>query len=369
MCLVSCLLNCWRPVKADDGDDDDSFHNLEDDEELRRGALATVRALNPVLLGMDSTVTTNGKSVNNSKSAAATAIDHTTSYHPNLCSLTTRLIELHDQDPNLAQVALMNLLFRSVGGGRESDLPDGRGDGNTADNDENNSEIEMNDDDESKPDKSKPIAILEEMDSASWARIVTDLVDDMRHRPPNQILLCADPRGAIHQSNSTTTGAGTNTTSKSAKQQKEARHTTALLEYRKIYTQFWYILSSSLLTNSALTTSERLDANSIREVLQRLMDLSPVGQPDVRAAACLAVLSASCAVLDRSIGMRKKLEVARRQYGAEKKKRGGNSSGKSEEGEKAESLKVRMESLGRTCGDLEEVVEMVVQGLFVHRYR
>ena len=292
---------------------------MEPDEKWESSALATVQAFHP-----------NNKSEN------------TSLYSSNLTDLCRRLMELHESDPNLAQVALMNLVFRSVGGGRESDLPDGR----EKAGDEDEEDDEMNDDDEN---KSKP-AILEEMDASSWARIVTDLVDDMRHRPPNQILLCADPQGALHQSS----------TKPSKPSKKDEKHTQALSEYRSIYTQFWYHLSSIFLTSSKMTTQERLDVSSIREIIQRLVDLSPVGQPDVRSASCLAALSAVHAVLDHSMETKKKWMVAKRQYGAE---------ARNKKGEKAESLKVRMESLGRTCGDLEEVVEMVVQGLFVHRYR
>lgn len=278
-------------------------------------------------------------------------------YASNLTALSKRLIHLHNEDSNLAQVALVNLLFRSVGGGKESDLADGRA-----------SKAKKEDDDtamDEDSDAEKGPAILEEMDTNEWARAVTDLVDDMRHRPANQILICADPRGAVHQA-SVLSGSDKDEKEGKGKKGKEEKQSMGVREYRKIYTEFWYILSSVGLTCGGMATEGegeqvlRLDAQLVKSILQRLIELSPVGQPDVRSGACLAALSMSHAVLDHSVAVLKKLEVAKRQLAASKKSGGG---------EKAESLKMRVESLKRTLGDLEEVVDLVVQGLFVHRYR
>lgn len=319
LCLVSCLLNSWRPSKE-----------AEEDSTITLG-----EGMNPA--GVVAAL--------NSLSGAAT--DNEGPYSSNLVSLSKRLIHLHNEDSNLAQVALVNLLFRSVGGGIESDLPDGRG---TKDDTQDNMEEEGP-------------AILEEMDTNEWARAVTDLVDDMRHRPANQILICADPRGAVHQSSVLNDTEGK---AKGGKGGKEEKQSMGVVEYRKIYTEFWYILSSVGLTCGGMATEGtgeqvlRLDAQLVKSILQRLIELSPVGQPDVRSGACLAALSMSHAVLDHSVSVLKKLEVAKRQLTASKKSGGG---------EKAESLKMRVESLKRTLGDLEEVVDLVIQGLFVHRYR
>jgi len=108
----------------------------------------------------------------------------------------------------------------------------------------------------------------------------------------------------------------------------------------------------------------RLDAELVKNLILRIIELTPVGQPDVRAAATLAALNIGHAVLDQSAILVKKLDVATRQYAAAKKKKA------SPGGAKADALKVRMESLKRSVEDLEEVVlGPVVQGLFVHRYR
>ena len=118
------------------------------------------------------------------------ALNVTSPYTINLHSLAERVIEMHNDNPNRAQLALLNLLFRSVGGGPDTDLPMGGGVSTTTAMDENGEEVE----EEEETD-------LEHMDTEEWAELVTDLVDDMRHAPANQILLCADPLGAVHQQN------------------------------------------------------------------------------------------------------------------------------------------------------------------------
>jgi cohesin complex subunit SA-1/2 len=238
------------------------------------------------------------------------SVEATSPYTANLYALSLKLISLYNKDANLAHCALLNLLFRSVGGGPDADLP-----------------IRPN------SETGEEVPILDEMDSNEWARIVTDLVDEMRHSPPNQILICAD----------------------SGKHKSEG-----VAEYAEIYKEFWYLLSRSGLRHGHLSTASRLDSPLVSSIVDRLLSLTPVGQPDVRYAASLAVWSMSFAVMEESVEWKKKLNVATRQLEAAKK-------GKL--GDKTEDLKVRVESLKRCCGDLEGVVDSVVQGLFVHRYR
>ena len=110
----------------------------------------------------------------------------------------------------------------------------------------------------------------------------------------------------------------------------------------------------------------RLDAELVRGAVLRFLELSPVGQPDVRAAATLAALGMAHAVLDRSAALTRKMDVAARQHAAAVAGAGGRGGG----GAKAEALKARMESLRRTVEALDDLVlGPVVQGLFVHRYR
>lgn len=263
---------------------------------------------------------------------------------------------MHNENPNRAQLALLNLLFRSVGGGVDTCFPIGGGSTTTTEDGE-----------EEETD-------LEQMETEDWATVVTDLVDDMRHAPANQILLCSDPLGAVHQQN-TLNRHGDDGVKEEEDEKKKGSKMYALgaAEFRKIYQEFWYILGYVALTEGGMATNTqqdeeevsgsvvRLDAELVKELIERVVELAPVGQPDVRAGATLAAISMSHAVLDQSAQLVKKMDVASRQYQAAKKGKNTN---------KAEALKVRIDSLKRSAEDLQQVVLVnFVQGLFVHRYR
>lgn len=272
---------------------------------------------------------------------------------------------MHNENPNRAQLALLNLLFRSVGGGVDTCFPIG-GAGSTSATTTEDGEEEVEETD------------LEQMETEDWATVVTDLVDDMRHAPANQILLCADPLGAVHQQNTLNRHGDDNGENEEEDERKKGSKMYALgaAEFRKIYQEFWYILGYVALTEGGMATNTqheeeeeevssgsvvRLDAELVKELIERVVELAPVGQPDVRAGAILAAISMSHAVLDQSAQLVKKMDVASRQYQAAKK--GKNTS-------KAEALKVRIDSLKRSAEDLQQVVLVnFVQGLFVHRYR
>lgn len=265
---------------------------------------------------------------------------------------------MHNENPNRAQLALLNLLFRSVGGTPDTDFPIG---GKIV-TDENGDEQEEEE------------TILEDMETDDWAAVVTDLVDDMRHVPANQILLCADPLGAVHQSNMLNSHGEDEDGEEDEKKKGSKQYALGAAEFRKIYQEFWYILGYVALTEGGMATNTqqeeedetsgsvvRLDAELVKELIERVVELAPVSQPDVRAGATLAAISMSHAVLDQSAQLVKKMDVASRQYQAAKK--GKNTS-------KAEALKVRIDSLKRSAEDLQQVVLVnFVQGLFVHRYR
>ena len=329
-------------------------------------------------------------------------------YTPNLVALARKVVEMHNDNPNRAQLALLNLLFRSVGGGPETDLSMGLdggkqkkksgGGGGDASDSELEEPTDMDLEEEEEEDGE---VILDELDTEEWAGIITDLVDEMRHSPANQILICADPRGAVHQAaelverekrakeDDTLTEAQLAAQIQQGAVEDVQKGSVGAMEYRKIYQEFWYVLGHLSLTEGGMATTKRnefesqkdddasedsaednivrLDAELVKGLLLRIIELSPVGQPDVRAASTLAALSISHAVLDQSAVLVKKFDVASRQYtAATKGKKSPNKGG----GAKAEALKVRMESLKRSVEDLEEVVlGPVVQGLFVHRYR
>jgi cohesin complex subunit SA-1/2 len=204
--------------------------------------------------------------------------------------------------------------------------------------------------------------MLEEMDSEQWGQIVTDLVDDMRYTQVDHLLLCADPKGAVH--------AAAVERDESAPI-KVTPSMMAVAEYRKIYEEFWYVLGTVALTEGHATTSgpeddddktvSRFQTEMAENIILRVNELVTVGQPDVRAAAAIAAMQVGLAVLNRTVEIGRKLDVAMRQYNASKE---------SASSRKAESLGHQMESLKRTKEDLEALVlGPVVQVVFMHRYR
>lgn len=352
---------------------------------------------------------------------------------PNLIALAREVVRVHNANKsNLAQLSLINLLFRSVGGTPLTELPMGSTSiicggetrkksikkGNKQKKTSSEEDDEEDDDNGDEEEDDDEEVILDEMDANDWARVVTDLVDDMRHVPANRILLCADPLGAVHQSQELvqrekddvsgerelslplSTGGGGKKTRGGVSANNDTLTTNmayaGAMEYRRIYEEFWYVLGHVGLTEGGMALSSsggndfsrvsdddddddgsrkeeeeaapvvRLDVELLRTMALRVIELSPVGQPDVRAAATLAALGLAHATLDRSAMLTRKMDVAARQYAAAKKAIGGGGCGTT----KSEALKVRMESLKRTVEDLDEVVlGLVIQGLFVHRYR
>ena len=271
-----------------------------------------------------------------------------TIYTPQLETVARRVIELHKHDPNKAQTQLLNLLFRSVGGSVETNLD---------------------------PDKSS----LEDMDNEEWAKVVTDLVDEMRHTPADRTLFCADPDGAVH--------AAAVASNKELDTADAGPSSLGVREYRKIYEEFWYVLGSVALTEGiasnddadsgdestdgnrrqtmSFTSTSRFDAEVVRDLILRVTELVTVGQPDVRAAATVAALQLGHAVLNRTVELGAKLDVATRQFEAAS---GGRKDGQLSK--KAESFRHQMDSLKRTKADLEEIVfSSLIQGVFMHRYR
>ena len=384
-----------------------------------------------------------------------------TAYTPRLTSLVRSIVRLHNDDPNAAQVRLLNLLFRSVGGTGDTDLD---------------------------PEECR----VEEMDQDDWQSVVTDLVEEMRHTPLDRVLLCSDPDGAVHaasvleRKDSEREGGGGEVgtrmgTGEAGEVVKVTPASLGVREYRRIYEEFWYLLGGVALAEGGMannldaganeedeiedsssseeeeeeeekdeeeesdgeeeeqgagkkspgssggggnkktptkkkkkkktpsskkrssyssskkrkkiaktkarkaefTTTVRFDAELVKDLLGRVTELISVGQPDIRSAAVVAAYQMGKAVLDRTVLLGNKIGVAERQYaaaanntsasaagGGSASKKSKRSPGKAALSSKAESLRYQIDSLKRTRADLEQVVlEAVVQGVFVHRYR
>jgi len=320
-----------------------------------------------------------------------------TSRTARLHSIAKEVIAIHNDDPNRAQVKLLNLLFRSVGGTEVTDL---------------NEEEDQ----------------LEEMGNEEWVEKVTDLVDEMRLTPNDCVLLCTDPDGAVHYN------AVRSAMEKDEDVDMEGNSNVVTLsdigvvsgslgvrEFRNIYEEFWYVLGHVALVEGGMgsasavpfmddeindssdsngeeycdsndegTRSEnkkdsrkgkskkgstskemtgasdrRFDTEVVRDIISRIVELVSVGQPDVRAAATTAVLSLAFAILDKTVYLNDKLQIATRQFAAAI---GGKSKNKTSA--KAESLRFQIDSLKRTRAHLEETIEsLVIKGVFMQRYR
>ena len=324
--------------------------------QTRRGVLTALAALGRKALAESETVDNSlvaallqsyKDSDSNASKQRRAHNEDSTIYTLQLEKIARRVIDEHKKDSNRAQTSLLNLLFRSVGGSVETNLD---------------------------PNKTP----LEDMDNEVWAKVVTDLVDEMRHTQPDRILLCADPDGAVH--------ANAVAANKESDTADVGPSSLGVREYRKIYEEFWYVLGTVALTEGissnddgdsdddsvdrnrrntmSFTSTSRFDAEVVRELISRVTELVTVGQPDVRAAATIAALQLGHAVLNRTVELRGKLDVATRQFDAAS---GGK---KGELSRKAESFRNQMDSLKRTIADLEEVVlSSIVQGVFMHRYR
>ena len=360
-----------------------------EEEEVPGGAecqslvASLLHAHQPNLLGPASAAQRKKMAAALSKTNASTGIvtsqPHSI-YTPNLTLLAKKIVSTHNADPNTAQIHLLNLIFRSVGGTSEV-------------------LFDPTDDD------------LEDMNDEDWNERVTNLVDEIRMAKPDEILICADPLGAVH--------------STSKDPSKITAGSLGVREFRKIYEEFWYVLGDVALTEGGManapaqvssdeeeegssdeegedemdssdeedttdgktTTSKkgtkskkkkqkkasfpisstvRYDAELVNNLINRLQDINNVGQPDVRAAAVVAAYKVGQAVLDKTVHLSTRLEVAQRQLKAAKKQ-GGRSGGS----DKVESLQHQVDSLKRTLVNLDESVieNTTINGIFVHRYR
>jgi len=272
------------------------------------------------------------------------------SYTTVLEPIVKSLIAQYQQDANKAHVQVLNLLFRSVGGSFANLL------------DENT-------------------VVVDDMDDNEWESVVTTIVDDMRLTPPDSILLCACPKGAQYAfHNPQQQGVAGNSTAAAddpnhSSHQHHHKQSAAQEEFRIIYEHFWYLLGTHVLlsgrsSNSTVNTgngtshasaSSSFDIECVRDLAQRMIELSSVGQPDLRAAACIGALQLALAACDGTLEFDTRLTTAQRQLKAAQATKSKT---------KAEALQHTVTSLERSCGDLEQVIqETVVPSVFMKRYR
>ena len=238
-----------------------------------------------------------------------------------------RVMEVHQEDPNKAEIDLFNLIFRCVGGTETTML------------DHKDVDLESSTDEE-------------------LGDIITALVEDMRNCPLDSVLLCANPMGA-------------------GSDKAGHKGSVGAREFRKIFEEFWYQLAAVILSDESLPAQEEGDealddgevralASSkfqvelVRDIVTRLIYLFNVSVLDIRAASTTAIYQMGGAMLERTVELKAKLEVATRQLNAAKR---------SKQHRKKEALSVQIDSWKRNVLDLEEVVEQSVMAVFLKRYK
>ena len=215
------------------------------------------------------------------------------------------LLELYEESPNKAQVKLFNLIFRSIGASFDS-LVD--------------------------PDE----VDLEDLSDDDFETMIANVIDSALECPENQVLLCADPLGASHAARA------------------KARASIAAQAYPRLYRDFWQTLGRMALAGT--TTS--FQVQTVNEIQVRIIELLGVGQPDIRAAALLASNHLSIAMLQRTVDLRAKLDVAKRQLGGAQR---------NQAKDKARGLKGQVNSWTRVIDDLESKAFENVRFVFENR--
>lgn len=254
-------------------------------------------------------------------------------YTKNLAEVAMRVIDEHNDDPNSTQVALYNLLFRSVGTNVDFLLdPD---------------EID-----------------LENCANEEFDACLNHVVKGMEQTPIEHVLLLVEG--------------------------SSGRSSVAAEEYQSIYREFWYLLAAIALSDSLSgnTTNAPPIANSddesddddeskddlgqhvpqgyrfqlemVREILRRMIEVSCLGQGDLRAGTVIAVYQMGIAILERTVELKDKLATAERQLKVAKKAR---------MKVKSETLQAQVDSWSRMNTELESLVTETIMGLFMKRYK
>jgi len=264
-----------------------------------------------------------------------------------LDEIARRVLDDHDNDPNKAQLDLYNLLFRSVGAGYDALID--------------------------------PVEIdIENASDEDWADIITNITEAMGGAASECVLFTSDPEF---------TGGG-----------RKMVAAAGPVHYRELYKLFWYRLGTVVMAkkndDEEESQSARFQIETARDILNRMIEISsvgmlklhacvficgrlrcscqltrpffisivlvPLGQPDIRSAACVAIYEFTLALLDHSRGLVSSVHVATRQLNANRGKTG----------RKAETLQNQIDSGNRTLKEIQElVISSVMNGVFSSRYR
>jgi cohesin complex subunit SA-1/2 len=253
-----------------------------------------------------------------------------------------RVLSRHLAQPHEAQCQLLNLLFRSVGGSVESNL-----------------DLDTN---------------LEALPSEEWVDLVGKVVEAMEETPVEHVLFCTDPLGAVHEAAVAAATTAADSTENKTHKSSVGRASWAVREYRNIYQEFWYWLARTALTenvqedsdssSAAATTTTHgvVQVDLVRDIMSRIIEmLGTVGQPDMRAAATVAIYQMGVAMLEHTNTLNAKVATAQRQLDVARKTKSTR---------KAQAVQHQMTNWQRVISDLEVMVkETVGMGVFMKRYR
>lgn len=192
---------------------------------------------------------------------------------------------------------------------------------------------------------------LDELENDQWEEIIAAVACDMESTPADVVLLSADPLGAVHAE---------------GKKKAVSSVPVAALEYRKLYSDFWYILGVVAVSESSNEGNDdqehgRLQMDVARDILHRVIEVTGVGQPDIRAAAIVAVYQLAIAMLERGMDLEEKLGTAERQLTVAQRAKSTR---------KAEALSKQIKSWNRAALELRENVEStVINAVFGERFK
>jgi cohesin complex subunit SA-1/2 len=219
---------------------------------------------------------------------------------PGVQTVATSFLEEFYDDGRVADVHLVNLILRCVGGSTPFDE-------------------DMD---------------LEEMSQDDWTVKIADTVEEMDERSWDQVMLTTNV----------------------------AKASAGAIEFRHLYTQFWYQFATLALTwpSASGNADDRFNVEWVRDRLARLSELSIVGVPDIRLATVIAIYQMGRAMLDHTKGLRVKLATAKRQLSA---------ASRNKQARKAQALNEQVDSWNRIVDDLEYNVKEIIMPVFSIRFR
>lgn len=203
---------------------------------------------------------------------------------------------------------------------------------------------------------------LGELSHEEWEKLVLDLCLDMEVVPAEAVLLAADPLGAAHAAAAA---------SRSAKAATRKVQPMAVM-YRDMYASFWHALGAVAVSETVASDDHDHDNDmhagghgfqmeAAKSILHRVVEVTGVGQPDIRMAAILAVYQMGVAMLERVQELERQAEVAERQLKV---------ANRNKSARKADALASQIARWSRAITELQDHIDnTVVNNVFLDRYK